>query len=245
MLYSGVLNKKAESENEKKIAGEIENGLASMSELLDALLDISKFETGSVQPEIEMFPVSQICKKVSANFKPVAKSKGLDLRVAPTSCHTMSDPVLLENIINNLVSNAIRYTDKGKVLIGCRRTKTNLEINIWDTGMGIPAQALERIFERNYQVVAEQGGPAEGSGIGLAIVRDILRLHGCTVDVESEEGRGTRFTFTLPLAPGRAEASPSPVLEVEESGPEPPETPPSDPPDEPRPRLRIIRRYKP
>ena len=114
--------------------------------------------------------------------------------------------------------------------------RDHVSVSVEDDGVGIPEGALGRIFERHFQVRRGAGEPVTGSGIGLAIVRDILRLHGCTVEVESEEGRGTRFTFTLPLAREPEEASPVP---------EPSEPSPSDPTDESRPRLRIIRRYKP
>jgi PAS domain S-box-containing protein len=237
------------SEEQRKGLGLSLKNIDRLIAMIDNLLAFSRTDPGLRDLRVSAFDLRPLVDESIALLaeKIEAKKLQVDVRIEGTGYAIRGDRDKILQVFLNLLSNAVNFgRDSGRITVTeGTAEKGHVAVSVEDDGVGIPEGALGRIFERHFQVRRGPGEPTTGSGIGLAIVRDILRLHGCTVDVESEEGRGTRFTFTLPLAPERAETSPSPVIEVEESGPEPPETPPSDPPDEPRPRLRIIRRYKP
>ena len=199
MLYSGILTAKAKEQDEKKIISKIGNGLGTMSELLDALLDISKLDAGAIEPWNQVIPLQQIFERLSTRFQPLATEKNIDLKIISSSLNTYSDPVLLENVISNLITNAIRYTEKGKVLVGCRRKGAEIEIGIWDTGIGIAKDESKRIFEDFYQVGNEARDRRQGLGLGLSIVDRTLKLLGHTLDWGSEKEIGSHFIVTVPL----------------------------------------------
>jgi two-component system CheB/CheR fusion protein len=173
--------------------------LAGMRELLDALLDVSRLDSGTIAPEIRSFPVAPLLRRLETHYQPLARNKGLTLRVARCSAVIESDPVLLRQILDNLVANAIRYTAKGRVLVGCRRRGGALRFEVWDTGIGIAEDEQARIFEDFYQL----GNPARdannGLGLGLAIVERTARLLGHRIGLKSRD-KGTLFTVAAPLA---------------------------------------------
>ena len=199
MLYAGVLERRIGNGANKNIVAEIESGLATMSELLNALLDISKLEAGAVEPNRQPFLVSNVLDRMRARFAPVAANEGLRLKIISSSAVVESDPVLLENILGNLVGNAVRYTSEGKILIGCRRRSSYLDICVIDTGIGISDQDKERIFDDFYQVGNPGSDRKQGLGLGLPIVLRTAKLLGHDLTWHSEEGRGTSFLVSLPL----------------------------------------------
>lgn len=138
-----------------------------------------------------------------------AAAKGVTLRLAPTSLVTISDPVLLEQVLRNLISNAVKYTDAGGVVVGARRRGGKVAIEVWDTGRGIAPAHAEAIFEEFYQVDNPERDREKGLGLGLAIVRRITQLIGADLDVRSTPGRGSVFRVTLPR--GRAADLPAPA----------------------------------
>jgi signal transduction histidine kinase len=133
-------------------------------------------------------------------FAPQAQEKGLELRTRPGEWRIRSDPQLLEQLLRKLVSNALRYTERGGVLVGCRRAGGELRLQVWDTGIGIPAAELEAIFDDFYQVANPARRRSAGLGLGLAIVRGLSQLLGHPVTVRSELGRGSVFEVRVPLA---------------------------------------------
>ncbi len=179
--------------------------LASLSNLLGTLLDVARLDSGSIEPQFADFPVSAVLDRIMPEFEGVARSAGIDLRFASSSVWVNSDMYLLETVLRNLISNAIRYTPSGKVLVGCRRRRDGLLISVHDTGIGIDAAHLEAIFTAYYQVPAGGRGRSQGIGLGLSIVERISRLLLLEREVRSTLGRGSMFAVKVRLArrPGR------------------------------------------
>lgn len=172
--------------------------LASMSELVNVLLDISKLESGAIRPDIADCSLQAIFTHVKASFEAQAQAKGLRLVVEESDDVVRTDRSLLEQIIQNLVANAIRYTRAGTVRLRCRHDNDWTHIEVLDTGIGIPAQQKDAIFEEFFQLNRSTGDKREGLGLGLAIVRRIAQLLDYSIAVDSEPGHGSCFTVTVP-----------------------------------------------
>jgi PAS domain S-box-containing protein len=170
----------------------------SMKRLLSALLDISKLESGAVQPQPADFPLKQLFDLLSTEFSSAARAKGLTLMVTSTDIHTHTDHSLLEQLLRNLISNAIKYTRNGTVELRATPTPTGVRIDIRDTGVGIPEDQLAFIFDEFFQVGVGRNTTREGYGLGLAIVHRIAMLLGLRVEVQSQPGKGSTFTVDLP-----------------------------------------------
>ena len=173
--------------------------LDSMSALLASVLDISKLDSGGVTANPTACVIDEIFERLRSDFEPQAAEKGLELVVEPSSEGVLTDAELLRRLLGNLVSNAIRYTQRGEVRISCTRRGDLVAIEVRDTGIGIPADQLGRVFEEFYQVDRGTQRP-EGLGLGLSIVRRLQQLLGCGVQVESVVGNGTTFRVTIPHA---------------------------------------------
>jgi len=175
-----------------------------MDGLFNALLDISRLDAGVVEPRAVSFPVARLLDRMRTEYGPQAARKGLALTVIPSRAFVRSDPVLLEEIVGNLVSNAIRYTAAGRVVLGCRRAaEGTLRIEVWDTGRGIPPDKLREVFREFIQLDNPERDREKGLGLGLAIVERLSELMGHPVDVRSTLGRGSVFRVRVPL--GEAE----------------------------------------
>lgn len=168
--------------------------------LLDDLVDLARLECGVVHPQPSPVPLAPLLHRVVAVARPAAACKGIDLRLVPADSVVLSDPVRLQQIVQNLVSNAIKYTLRGKVLLGCRRAGDMLRIEVWDTGKGIPPEHLGLIFEEFYQVDNPARNSSEGVGLGLTIVDRTARLFGHPLGVRSTVGKGSVFSVSVPLA---------------------------------------------
>lgn len=173
--------------------------LESMADLLNALLDITKLESGGIRPSLDVVPLADILADIRGQAGEVAMARGLTLDVVPTSEWLMTDRVLLRQMLQNLVTNGLQYTREGGVKVAARRDARHLMIEVTDTGIGIPAGELERIFDEYYRVDTPGARP-RGFGLGLTIVRQIGRLLGYAVKVQSEAGCGTTFTVHIPVA---------------------------------------------
>jgi two-component system CheB/CheR fusion protein len=199
-LLQGKLAKIVEGEQARKLVARLDESLAAMSGMLDALLDINQIEAGTVHAEMASFPIDDLFKRLKNDLAYHAEAKGLGLRVVPCGRSIRSDPRLLEQMIRNLLSNALKYTERGKVLLGCRRLKRTLSIEIWDTGIGIPTEELQAIFEEHRRLDNGLGG--HGLGLGLAIVRRLGDLLGHKIQVRSRLGKGSMFAIEVALLPG-------------------------------------------
>ena len=173
--------------------------LENAEDLLTDLLDISKLDQNAVQPDISEFRLSQLFNSMESEFQPVAAVKGLQIKALSSSVIVKSDSRLLLRIIRNFISNAIRYTEQGRVLIGCRRKGHKLSIQVWDTGDGIPKDKLETIFEEFQQLEGHRGRGRQGVGLGLAIVERIATMLEHPLNVRSSFGKGSMFSVDVPL----------------------------------------------
>lgn len=184
------------------------NILGVMSDLLNSLLDISKLEAGAMQPNIEDCSVRAIFESLRAQFAGAAEEKGLELIVDGSDEVVRTDIKMLTQIIQNLVGNAIHYTRKGRVELRSKAAAATVRIEVADSGIGIPLDELEMIFEDFYQARGQPGQRKEGFGLGLAVVRRLTELLGYPVEVDSTFGAGTRFAVRVPRGPATSRTAP-------------------------------------
>lgn len=178
----------------------ISNSLEDVENLLGTLVDISKLDAGVIKPDIAPFAVSELLENLAMEFRQIAGSEKLQLDFIPCSALVRSDIQLLARILRNLLTNAIRYTPQGRVLLGCRRHRQSLSIEVWDTGVGIAEDKLEEVFQEFKRGDGVRPNQDRGLGLGLAIVEKIARILGHRIRVSSQPGRGSCFAIEVPLA---------------------------------------------
>ncbi len=195
-----------------QLVGQVEHSVEVLSSMFDALLDISKLDAGVVQPFHEDFAIQPLLDRMHTEFSWLARDKGLQFDV--TSCDLMvhSDPMLLERVLRNLISNAIRYTEEGGVTITCQQVPEGLRMEVRDSGIGIASDHLSHIYEEYYQVGNQQRNRNDGLGLGLAIVKRLEQLLGYQMKLDSTVGVGSCFTFVVPLADASKAASPDDMI---------------------------------
>src|SRR5262252_602812 len=212
-LFVAQLRTAATDAERQQIVERIDTAVAMMNELFKALLDISRLDAGALTANITEFPVAKLLEPVQTTFAGTAKEAGLDFRVIPNDAWVRSDFVLLEQILFNLVSNAVRYVARGGVLIGCRKRGSDLRIEIWDTGPGIPDDQRQKIFGEFYRL-DDQQRDRRGLGLGLAIVDRLCRLLHHPIELSSRISRGSRFSVIVPMAAATAKAAGPPAPAV-------------------------------
>jgi Na+/proline symporter/CheY-like chemotaxis protein/anti-sigma regulatory factor (Ser/Thr protein kinase) len=190
------------------LVAQADASLGSVEQLLGDLLDVSKLDTGVVRPSPAAFRVEEVLGPLAEEFGVLAREHGLELKVARSSAATHSDPVLLRRIVQNLLANAVRYTARGRVLLGCRRRGGVLSIEVWDTGPGIPEDRLAEVFVEFRQLQRPGDERGRGLGLGLAIVERLATILGHRIRVRSEVGKGSCFAIEVPLV--RAVETPRP-----------------------------------
>ena len=210
-LLQGILAKRVHDEPTLKIVQRLDETVDVMSSMLDKLLDINQLEAGIVKAEIVEFPIARLFDSLKTEFSYHATTSELVWRVVGSSASVRSDPQLLEQIIRNLLSNAMKYTPKGKILLGCRRRGDSLRIEVWDTGIGIPESELKAIFDEFHQLDNPARELSKGLGLGLTIVQRLADLLGHGVDVHSRKGIGSVFSVEVPLARKCAEQLATPA----------------------------------
>jgi PAS domain S-box-containing protein len=174
-----------------------QRALDTISQLLASVLDVSKLDSGALKPTVVDCAIGDVLDRLRSDFQPLADEKGLRLLIEPTAEGARTDPELLRRLLGNLLSNAIRYTAKGRVRVASEAKGHEVEITVRDTGIGIPLNEVAKIFDEFYQVDRGSQRP-EGLGLGLSIVKRLAHLLGHDVGVESVVGEGTAFTVTLP-----------------------------------------------
>lgn len=214
-LYTTSLVERTQGSETGDMAGAIDASLESVEEILGAVLDISRLDTGALKPEVGLVRLDEILKPLALEFGPMARDKGLDLRIVPSTATVRSDRRLLRRILQNLISNAIKYTEHGRVLVGARRHDGRVAVQVWDTGIGIPP-SKQRIIFREFQRLDDGARVARGLGLGLSIVERIARVLDHPVTVQSAAGRGSLFQVELP------ETAPLPESVVAMPAPKPP-----------------------
>jgi two-component system, sensor histidine kinase len=197
-LQLGSLKKEVATPEGKRLLLATERSLGSGMELLDVLLEYIKLDAGALKPRLTTVGIGNLFEDLGNTFALLAAQKGLGLTIVPTRLATQSDPQLLGRILRNLVSNAIKYTARGRILIGCRRHDDRIRLEVWDTGCGIPTDQQRQIFWEFVQL-KEAGQSHSGLGLGLAIVDRLAKLLEHHVEVRSWPGRGSVFAVDVPL----------------------------------------------
>ena len=194
--------------DDSRLVDNIDASLEAVEEIFGALLDMSRLDTGVMRPELTSFRIDDLMRQIELEFAPLAGAKDIDLTFVRSSLVVRSDRRLLRRLVQNLVSNAIKYTPAGRVLVGCRRRGKHLRIDVHDTGVGIPESQQREIFVEFLRL--DQGARiARGLGLGLSIVERVARVLGCEVQVKSEFGQGSHFAVTVPLSNAVAVGSPA------------------------------------
>ena len=210
-LFLSALAETDLSDSAGQLLENVDSAFDSIDRLLTALLDISKLDAGVVTPTIESVAVAPLLRRLATEFAPSAERKGLSLRLAPTSAVVRTDRDMLARVLMNLLSNAIRYTDHGGVLIGVRRRGAEFRLDVVDSGVGIPADQQREVFEEFRRLDTDIRERDRGCGLGLAIVERIARMLGHPVSVASVPGRGSRFSLQLPAGTPIAAGAPTPT----------------------------------
>jgi signal transduction histidine kinase len=208
-LFVAQLRGHMKSAEGGRLVERIDAAVLAMNELFNALLDISKLDAGVLAPNVSDFPVAQLLKRIDSTFADAAREKGLSFQLVGSSAWTRSDPILLERIVLNLVSNAVRYTAAGTIVVGCRRRGDSLDIEVWDSGPGIPEDQQRNVFGEFYRLAG--GNTHGGLGLGLAIVDRLCNLLGHPIRLVSVVGKGSRFFVTVPIAAARAQIADLPA----------------------------------
>lgn len=198
VLFSADLMSKAGSTSMRRLAGQINAAIASLGELLDGLLDFSRVDLGAARPELQAVNLDELLGRVVAAHRNSAQAKGLQLRRHATRFHALSDPLLLYRMVSNLVANAVRYTERGGILIGVRRSADRVRIEVWDSGIGITDAHRSLIFQEFFQAGNPERNPGKGLGLGLSLVERLARLMDHPLSLRSVPGSGSVFGISLP-----------------------------------------------
>lgn len=209
-LLVGLLREQASSVPAMRgMIDRIDEAIASLEVLLKGLLDLSRLDSGTVKPQLQRLALQAVFDAVATHEREAAHAAGLRLRLRPTRLAVLSDPLMLEQIVRNLVSNGLRYSERGGVLVTARsRGRQRVLLQVWDTGRGIPKEKQAAVFEEFVQLDNGARDRSRGLGLGLAIVRRCTRLLGYPLSVRSQVGRGSCFSVELPMAEEAGTAAP-------------------------------------
>ena len=199
-LFTSALRDSDEAAEQRHLAERIDASLRAAEELLDGLLDVSRLDAGGMRAEISDFDAIALLHELAAQYAPVAAGRGLDLRVHGKSMPVRSDRRLLRRVLQNFIANALRYTRQGRILLGARRRGDDLELQVWDTGPGIPEHHMRQIFEEFQRYPQPFDWGEQGLGLGLSICQRISRLLGHDLGARSRVGHGSMFSITVPRA---------------------------------------------
>jgi signal transduction histidine kinase/ActR/RegA family two-component response regulator len=197
-LFVQALQERRLPPHERELVANVRRSVDAMDELFDALLDISRLDAGAVRSRVATFPLEELFERLRFEFAGLAQEKGLRFTVQKTRLYVRSDPELLSQILRNLLANALRYTARGGVLMGCRRGAGRLRIEVWDTGCGIPHEQHPQVFQEFTQLGNPERDRRKGLGLGLAIVDRLVRLLEHSITLRSTLGRGSMFAVSVP-----------------------------------------------
>ncbi|CAA7618076.1 PAS domain S-box protein [Magnetospirillum sp. UT-4] len=207
-FFASVLADKLHGQAARSVADGLTRSIDGLTALLDSILDVSRLDAGLVAPKKIDFCVGAVLDRLRTDFAAASRDKGLKLCVVPASAVVRSDPALLSRMLQNLVGNALRYTSRGRILVGCRRQGGALRIEVWDTGIGIAPDRTREIFQDFVQLGNPERDSARGLGLGLAVVDRLARLLGHEVAVASTPGQGSCFTVRVPYVAAGRQAAP-------------------------------------
>jgi signal transduction histidine kinase len=198
-LFLDALQGRRMDASARRLAAQIGESLRGMDGLFNALLDISSLDAGVTKRSDQVFPVQPLLERIGREFALQASAKGVTLTIAPCSLAVRTDPILLEEMLRNIVANAVRYTEQGRILVGCRRGP-RLTIGVWDTGPGIALENQQKVFEEFFQLSNPERDRRKGLGLGLAITKRLAVLLDCPLELRSRSGRGSAFLIRAPTA---------------------------------------------
>jgi signal transduction histidine kinase len=211
-LLTGLLNDIGQDNRVREVARHIDQSVQSLDRLFSALLDLSKLDAGVVKPELREIDAAELADRLSVEYRSKGQEKGLAFAADCEPLSVRADPILLERIARNLLENAIRFTESGRVSLRLRQSGNDALLSVSDTGRGIPREEHSRVYEEFYQLHNPERDRTQGLGLGLSIVKRLVDLLGYRIELDSTPGRGTTFTVTLPGAVRpRPGASPQPV----------------------------------
>jgi signal transduction histidine kinase/CheY-like chemotaxis protein len=221
-LYSSSLVERLGHSPNSDLVLNIDSALESVETILGAVLDISRLDTGAMKPRLSILPLDAFLKRIETDYQPLARARNLELKVLASTLSVRTDPTLLRRLVQNLVSNAIKYTVTGRVLVGVRRHGNEAWIQVYDTGIGIPQSKFKAVF-KEFSRLDEGARTSAGLGLGLSIVDRIGRVLNHPVELQSTIGKGTVFRVRVPIdrsatAPqpaGMTVAAPSQILKLE------------------------------
>ncbi|HEX2216108.1 MAG TPA: NahK/ErcS family hybrid sensor histidine kinase/response regulator [Xanthobacteraceae bacterium] len=213
LYVTSLMERQGEKEDNRLVAN-VDASLEAVEEILGALLDISRLDAGAMKPEVTTFPIGDLLRQLELEFTPLARAKGLEMTFVPCSLGARSDRRLLRRLLQNLISNAVKYTPHGRVLVGCRRRGARLEIAVYDTGVGIPSSQERTIF-REFHRLDHGARIARGLGLGLSIVERIAKVLDHRVELHSVMGRGSHFWVEVPAAKAAAREASLPAPRIE------------------------------
>ena len=206
-LFASALEKRLAGTSEAPLVSNLNRCIESLDRSFNAMLDISKLDAGVVEPQLQSFPIRDVFRRLHMHFAGQAEGAGLHLRFKPGGKHVTSDPQLLERILSNLIQNAIKYTRDGGIVVVARNSGPNVNIEVWDTGIGIPESQHREVFREFHQLGNPERDRRKGLGLGLSIVDGLARAMGVEVGLDSREGRGSVFRLTLPISQAAVIAS--------------------------------------
>jgi Na+/proline symporter/signal transduction histidine kinase len=198
-LFTSSLVERLKRSNDGALARNVDSSLEAVEEILTALLDISRLDAGVMTPELSIFRIDDLMETLSTEYAPAATKKNLVLKAMPCGATVETDRKLLRRVMQNFISNAIKYTKSGRILMGCRRKGRTLRIEIHDTGIGIPNSKRELVFQE-FQRLSEDDSSATGLGLGLSIVERVARILGSDITLHTTHGKGSMFAITVPLS---------------------------------------------
>jgi PAS domain S-box-containing protein len=213
-LFFATLAERIRDVETAPLIKQIEDSIDAIDAMLNALLDISKLDAGVIHPQVGPVAVAGLFQRLETEYQPMARETGNTLRMHPCQAIVQSDAAMLERVLRNLISNALRYTTNGRVLVAARHRSARLRFEVYDTGPGIPEDQLDNIFLEFYQLGNPERDRRQGLGLGLAIVKRVVALLGHDLAVRSRLGCGSCFAITVPLVRESPSSSPSPTMTV-------------------------------
>ncbi|TVR12088.1 MAG: response regulator [Salinarimonadaceae bacterium] len=216
-LLHKLINRDKRTGEALRLSTLLDRTMHSMTEMLDSLLDANRIESGIVRPDVRAVAIAPLMERLGDEFAPLCELKGLRLRIVPCKAWVQTDPQLLQQMLRNLLSNALKYTPRGGIVMGCRIQGGHLTIQVLDTGIGVAESERKAIFEAYHQGEKPAYLSEQGLGLGLSIVQRLAKLLGHPVTVRSTLGRGSSFAITLPIAtpePARAPKTPLAMVDV-------------------------------
>ena len=217
-LFTSALRETPDPGEQRHLAERIDTSLRAAEELLDGLLDVSRLDAGALKPEIVDFDVAELLRQLAGQYAPMAKARGLDIRLHAPPTPVRSDRRLLRRVLQNFLANALRYTRSGRIVLAARRRGDDVALQVWDTGPGIPEHHMSQIYDEFHRYEHSFDWDGRGLGLGLSICQRISRLLGHTLDARAMVGRGSMFSITVPRSASAAiVAAPPPTPLRDES----------------------------